>query len=154
MLEAGTKAPGFSVENQDGEKVSLSRFSGKNVVLYFYPKDDTPGCTTEACGFRDGMEALSALDAVVLGVSKDSAASHAKFIAKHNLNFDLLADTELDIHNKYGTWGEKKMYGKTYMGTTRATFIIDGEGVIRRVFPKVKPKNHAEEVRNALEELQ
>jgi peroxiredoxin Q/BCP len=150
MLEKGKKAPGFSVQNQDGDTVSLGDFAGRNVVLYFYPKDDTPGCTTEACEFRDNHSQFKDLDAVVLGVSKDSVKSHAKFRDKYELPFHLLSDTELDIHNKYGTWVEKKMYGKAYMGTQRATFVIDKNGVVRHVFPNVKPKGHADQVREAL----
>lgn len=153
MLKEGTKAPDFTTENQEGEKISLSQFEGKNVVLYFYPKDDTPGCTTEAKELRDEHEEFKDLNAVVLGVSKDTAESHKEFINKYDLNFDLLVDSDLDIHEKYGTWGEKKMFGKAYMGTTRATFVIDGDGVIRKVFPKVKPKGHGEQVKKALEEI-
>jgi peroxiredoxin Q/BCP len=153
MIERGKKAPGFSVQNQDGDTVSLDDFAGKNIVLYFYPKDDTPGCTTEACEFRDSHSELKDLDAVVLGVSKDSIKSHAKFRDKYELPFHLLSDTELDIHNKYGTWVEKKMYGKKYMGTQRATFVIDSKGVVRHVFPNVKPKGHVEQVREALASL-
>jgi peroxiredoxin Q/BCP len=153
MLKEGSKAPDFTAKNQDGEEVSLSRFEGKNVVLYFYPKDDTPGCTTEAKELRDEHEEFKNLNAVVLGVSKDTAESHKKFINKYDLNFDLLVDPDLEIHEKYGTWGEKKMFGKTYKGTTRATFVIDGDGVIRKVFPKVKPKGHGEQVKKALAEI-
>lgn len=153
MIEAGNRAPDFAVPNQEGEMIRLSDFKGKNVVLYFYPKDDTPGCTTEACSFRDSYDDLAGLDAIVLGVSKDNEKSHAKFRKKYDLPFHLLADTELDIHNKYGTWVEKKMYGRTYMGSQRATFVIDGAGVVRHVFPKVKPKGHAEEVLKVLETI-
>ena len=153
MLEAGDKAPDFSVPNQDGTQVSLKEFAGKPVVLYFYPKDDTPGCTTEACEFRDSFPDFEKMDAVILGVSKDGEKSHAKFRDKYDLPFHLLSDEELDIHKKFGTWGERKMYGKTYMGTQRATFVIDGKGVIRHVFPKVKPKGHAAEVKAAIEQL-
>lgn len=153
MIEAGSKAPDFAVPNQDGETISLSDFTGKKIVLYFYPKDDTSGCTTEACGFRDSYDDLLSLDTVVLGVSKDSEKSHTKFRQKYDLPFHLLADTELDIHNKYGTWVEKKMYGRAYMGTQRATFVIDKAGEVRHVFPNVKPKTHAEEVKKVLESL-
>lgn len=153
MIEAGSRAPDFAVPNQDGETIRLSDFTGKKVVLYFYPKDDTSGCTIEACGFRDNYDGLTALNAVVLGVSKDSEKSHIKFRQKYDLPFHLLADTELAIHNLYGTWVEKKMYGRAYMGTQRTTFVIDESGVVRHVFPDVKPKSHAEEVKKVLETL-
>ena len=153
MLNVGDKAPDFKIPNQDGKELSLKDFAGKTVVLYFYPKDDTPGCTTEACEFRDSNAEFEKLDAVILGVSKDGKKSHKKFRDKHELPFHLLSDTELDIHNKYGTWVEKKMYGKTYMGTQRATFVIDGGGTVRHVFPKVKPKGHAAEVKATIEQL-
>ena len=153
MLEAGKKAPDFSLPNQDVETVSLSDFAGKKVVLYFYPKDNTPGCTTEACEFRDSHSVFEKLDAVVLGVSSDSVKSHAKFRDKYELPFHLLADTEKKVHKAFGTWVEKKMYGKVYFGTQRATFVIDGEGIIRHVFPNVKPTGHAEEVEGVLATL-
>ena len=153
MLEVGAKAPDFSISNQDGEEISLSNYKGQTVVLYFYPKDSTPGWTTEACEFRDAHEEYKKMNAVVLGVSKDSEKSHTKFRAKNNLPFHLLADVEKEVHQLYGTWVEKKMYGKTYMGTQRATFVIDTEGIIQEVFPKVKPKGHAEQVREVIEKL-
>ncbi|HUX07046.1 MAG TPA: thioredoxin-dependent thiol peroxidase [Acidobacteriota bacterium] len=150
MLETGMKAPDFSLPNQDGETVNLSDFGGKKVVLYFYPKDDTPGCTTEACEFRDNSADFERIDAVVLGVSSDSVKSHSGFRDKYSLPFHLLADTEKQVHKAFGTWVEKKMYGRAYFGTQRATFVIDGEGIIRHVFPKVKPKGHSEEVKSVL----
>ena len=150
MLETGMKAPDFSLPNQDGETVNLSDFGGKKVVLYFYPKDDTPGCTTEACEFRDNITDFENIDAVVLGVSSDSVKSHSRFRDKYSLPFHLLADTEKQVQKAFGTWVEKKMYGRIYFGTQRATFVIDGEGIIRHVFPKVKPKGHSEEVKSVL----
>lgn len=153
MVDVGSLAPDFSLPNHDGEMISLSDYRGNFVVLYFYPKDNTPGCTTEACEFRDSITELKDLEAVVLGLSSDSVESHKKFRAKHKLPFQLLADTEQEVHHAYGTWVQKKMYGKTYWGTQRATFIIDKEGIVRHVFPKVKPKGHAEEVRQSLEKL-
>jgi len=150
MLETGMKAPDFSLPNQDGETVNLSDFGGKKVVLYFYPKDDTPGCTTEACEFRDNSADFEKINAVVLGVSSDSVKSHSGFRDKYSLPFHLLADTEKQVHKAFGTWVEKKMYGRIYFGTQRATFVIDGEGIIRHVFPKVKPKGHSEEVKSVL----
>ena len=153
MLKEGDSAPDFTVNDQDGNQVSLSEFSGKNVILYFYPKDNTPGCTTEACDFRDRKDDFESLNAVIIGVSKDSEKSHVKFRDKFDLPFILLADTEKDVHEKYGTWVEKKMYGKTYMGTQRATFIIDKGGKIAKVYPKVKVKGHVEQVREDLAAL-
>jgi thioredoxin-dependent peroxiredoxin len=149
-LKVGQKAPDFTVLNDQGEKVKLSDFKGKKVVLYFYPKDDTPGCTTEACAFRDGIEQIKKQGAVVLGVSTDSVASHQKFKNKFDLNFPLLADTEKKVVEAYGTWQEKSMYGKKYMGTVRSTFIIDEQGKISHIFPKVKVKEHYNEVVEAL----
>ena len=150
MLEEGTSAPDFSLPADGGGEVSLSQYRGKKVVLYFYPKDDTPGCTTEACNFRDDFAAITAAGAVVLGVSPDTAQSHDKFKVKYNLPFALLSDREHEVADLYGAWGEKKMYGRTYMGIIRSTFIIDEEGVIVKVFPKVRPKNHSQEVLEAL----
>lgn len=144
-LKEGDVAPAFSAKNQEGKTVSLAGLRGKTVVLYFYPKDDTPGCTTEACGFRDQHGALSG-SAVVLGVSPDSPASHAKFAAKFSLPFDLLADEDREIANAYGTWVEKSMYGKKYMGVERSTFVIGPEGKIVKIFRKVKPAAHPEEI--------
>jgi peroxiredoxin Q/BCP len=145
-LEVGSKAPVFSAPNQEGQTLRLKDFSGKTVVLYFYPKDDTPGCTKEACSFRDGTAALKKKGAVVLGVSPDGPASHAKFIRKHALTFDLLADEDHAIAEAYGVWVEKSMYGKKYMGVERSTFVIGPDGRIRAIFRKVKPEGHADEV--------
>lgn len=145
-LKEGQKAPEFAVKDQEGNVVSLSQFAGKTVVLYFYPKDDTPGCTAEACDFRDNYQGLAAKDIVVLGVSVDDEKSHKKFIAKHNLPFTLLADTDKQIVEAYGVWGEKNMYGKTYMGTNRKTFIIDKDGNIAHIISKVDTKNSTAQV--------
>jgi peroxiredoxin Q/BCP len=145
-LEKGQKAPDFTAKDQEGNTVSLAQFAGKIVVLYFYPKDDTPGCTAEACDFRDNYQGLLAKDIVVLGVSVDDEKSHKKFIAKHNLPFTLLADTEKKIVEAYGVWGEKSMYGKTYMGTNRKTFIIDKQGNIAHIITKVDTKNSSAQV--------
>ncbi len=150
MLNINDKAINFTLPNQDGEIVSLSDFKGKKVVLYFYPKDDTPGCTTEACAFRDAYDDILDLGAVVLGVSADNEESHMKFRTKYHLPFHLLADTEKKVLEAYGAWGEKKMYGKTYMGVIRSTYIIDETGNISHVWPKVTPKNHADEILEAL----
>jgi len=145
-LEKGQKAPDFTAKDQEGNTVSLAQFAGKIVVLYFYPKDDTPGCTAEACDFRDNYQGLLAKDIVVLGVSVDDEKSHKKFIAKHNLPFTLLADTDKEIVAAYGVWGEKSMYGKTYMGTNRKTFIIDKQGNIAHIITKVDTKNASAQV--------
>jgi peroxiredoxin Q/BCP len=145
-LQEGQKAPKFSAKDQDGKSINLADFAGKTVVLYFYPKDDTPGCTAEACDFRDNYQGLSEKDIVVLGVSVDDEKSHKKFIAKHSLPFTLLADTDKEIVNAYGVWGEKSMYGKTYMGTNRKTFIIDKEGNIAHIISKVDTKNSTAQV--------
>jgi peroxiredoxin Q/BCP len=150
-LEEGQKAPEFTAKDQDGNTISLEQFAGKTVVLYFYPKDDTPGCTAEACDFRDNYQGLSAKDIVVLGVSVDDEKSHKKFIAKHNLPFTLLADTDKQIVEAYGVWGEKNMYGKTYMGTNRKTFIIDKEGKIAHIISKVDTKNSTAQVLELLQ---
>jgi peroxiredoxin Q/BCP len=152
MLEADAPAPDFTLPNQDGEPVTLSSLRGKRVVLYFYPKADTPGCTTQACGIRDRSTEYEAAGATVLGVSPDPVAKVKKFHDKQSLNFTLLADAEHAVCELYGTWGEKSMYGKTYMGTSRATYIIDADGTIARVFPKVSPKTHDDEVLGALAE--
>lgn len=145
-LEAGAMAPDFEAKNQDGKTIRLSDYRGKKVVLYFYPKDNTPGCTAESCNLRDNYEELQKQGYVVLGVSPDSEASHQKFINKYELPFDLIADPEKEVHNKYGTWGEKQMYGKTYMGTIRTTFVIDEEGKIAEVISKVKTKDHTSQI--------
>jgi thioredoxin-dependent peroxiredoxin len=149
-LKVGQKAPDFTVMNDNGEKVKLSDFKGKKVVLYFYPKDDTPGCTKEACAFRDGISEMKKKGAVVLGVSADSVESHKKFKNKFDLNFPLLADTEKKIIEGYGVWKEKSMYGKKYMGIERTTFVIDEQGKISHIFPKVKVDQHYDEVLKAL----
>ena len=149
-LKIGQKAPDFSVLNDKGENVKLSDFKGKKVVLYFYPKDDTPGCTKEACAFRDGISQIKKSGAVVLGVSVDSVASHQKFIGKFDLNFPLLADTDKKMVEAYGAWKEKSMYGRKYMGIERTTFIIDQQGKISHIFPKVKVNQHYDAVLEAL----
>ena len=146
MLEVGMKAPAFTLPDKDGNLVSLSDFAGKKVVLYFYPRDNTPGCTRQACAFAAAYEAFKALDAVVIGVSKDSAASHQKFAQKHELPFILLSDPELAAIQAYGVWQEKKNYGKVSMGVVRSTFVIDGAGNIEKVMPKVKPDTNAQEI--------
>ena len=151
-LKEGNKAPDFTAMNQDGEKVKLSSFKGKkNIVLYFYPKDMTPGCTTQACDFRDQHKKFK--NTVILGVSIDSSERHQKFVEKYDLPFTLIADTDKKVVLKYGIWQEKKLYGKTYMGIVRTTFIIDKTGTIRKIFPKVKVKTHIEEVLSALKEI-
>ncbi len=146
MLKEGSKAPDFTATNQNGQKVKLSDLKGKRVVLYFYPKDDTPGCTKEACSFRDADDEYTKKGIKVLGVSTDSESSHQKFISKFSLPFDLLADTDKNIVEKYGVWGEKSMYGRKYMGTLRKTFLIDENGKIVKIFDKVKVDEHADEV--------
>jgi len=150
VLDVGDTAPDFELESDEGETVKLSDFRGKKVVLYFYPKDDTPGCTTEACEFRDRQPDLDTLGATVLGVSPDGVASHRKFKDKYGLTFTLLADPDHSVAEAYGAWGEKKMYGKTYEGVLRSTFIIDEEGKIEQVFAKVRPKGHGDQILDAL----
>ena len=149
----GAKAPAFSLPADDGRTIALKDLTGRPVVLYFYPKDDTPGCTTEACEFRDAWAEVEAAGAVVLGVSPDPVASHAKFRAKYRLPFPLLANTEHAVAEQYGVWGEKSMYGRKYFGILRTTFVIDGAGKVARVFEKVKPKGHAAEVLAAVAAL-
>jgi peroxiredoxin Q/BCP len=151
MLEEGTTAPDFTLQADGGAEVSLSDYRGQKVVLYFYPKDNTPGCTTEACNFRDDYSHIIAAGAAVLGVSPDSVKSHDKFKLKLSLPFALLSDPDHQVAEMYGAWGEKKMRGKTYMGIIRSTFIIDEGGRIIKVFPKVKVKNHSQEVLAVLE---
>ncbi|MGM9588154.1 MAG: thioredoxin-dependent thiol peroxidase [Candidatus Limivicinus sp.] len=146
MLETGTKAPAFTLNDKDGNAVSLADFAGKKVVLYFYPKDNTPGCTRQACAFAAAYEDFKTLDAVVIGVSKDSEASHRKFAEKYGLPFILLSDPELKAIQAYGVWQEKKNYGKVSMGVVRSTFIIDEKGFIEKVMPKVKPDTNAAEI--------
>jgi peroxiredoxin Q/BCP len=153
MLKAGSKAPPFSLGADDGGTVRLADLRGRTVVLYFYPKDDTPGCTKEACSFRDAWTDVQETGAVVFGVSPDDAASHQRFRAKFRLPFALLSDPDHAVAEAYGAWGEKSMYGKQYQGILRTTFVIDGTGTVRRVFEKVKPEGHAEEVLAAVREL-
>ena len=146
MLEKGVKAPDFTLINQEGEPVSLSGFLGKKVVLYFYPKDNTPGCPRQACAFAGSYAAFKAQEVVVLGVSKDSTVSHAKFAAKYDLPFILLSDPELQAIKAYDVWQEKKLYGKVSMGVVRTTYVIDEQGMIEKVMPKVKPDTNAAEI--------
>jgi thioredoxin-dependent peroxiredoxin len=146
----GEIAPDFVLPSSSGEDVRLSDLRGKNVVLYFYPKDDTPGCTKEACSFRDNLPRFGAVDAVVLGVSRDSLDSHTDFIKKYGLNFTLLSDEDLKVNNLYGTWVEKENYGRKYWGTERSTFVIGKDGKIKKVFRRVKVDGHEDEVLKAL----
>ena len=146
MLEAGNKAPEFTLTDKDGREVSLSDYKGKKVVLYFYPRDNTPGCTRQACAFAAAYNDFKKLDVVVIGVSKDSVASHVKFAEKHSLPFILLSDPERKAIEAYGVWQEKKMCGKVSMGVVRTTFVIDENGVIEKVMPKVKPDTNAAEI--------
>jgi peroxiredoxin Q/BCP len=152
MLEVGKKAPDFSLLNQDEKKISLKDYVGQKVVLYFYPKDDTSGCTKEACSFSDDLPKFSKVDAVILGVSPDSVKSHKKFSEKYKLKFDLLADDDKNVVDKYGVWKEKSMYGRKYMGVERTTFIIDEKGKIKKIFNKVKVDGHNKEVLEALKD--
>ena len=145
-LKTGDKAPDFESKDQDGKPVKLSDYRGKKVVLYFYPKDDTPGCTAEACNLRDNYEKLLSEGYEILGISSDDEKSHRKFIDKYNLPFRLVADTDKSIHEKYGTWVEKSMYGRKYMGTARVTFVIDEEGKIEDIIEKVKTKDHTAQI--------
>ena len=146
MIEIGAKAPVFTLPDKDGNPVSLESFRGRKVVLYFYPKDNTPGCTRQGCAFAAAYDEFRSLDTAVIGISKDSAASHRRFAEKHNLPFILLADTELEAIKAYGVWQEKKLYGKTSMGVVRTTFIIDENGNIEKIMPKVKPDTNAAEI--------
>jgi len=152
-LKEGDRAPAFSLPDRNGEKVKLSDFKGETVVLYFYPRADTPGCTTQACGIRDRSDEYAAAGAKVIGVSPDLPDKLAKFDDKHGLGFTLLGDVDHEVADKYGAWGEKSMYGKKYMGMLRSTFVIDPKGKIARVFPKVQPKKHDGLVLKALSEL-
>jgi peroxiredoxin Q/BCP len=152
VIEEGQKAPDFILASSEGGKVALKDLRGKTVVLYFYPKDDTPGCTKEACAFRDGYAALKK-KAVLLGVSPDSVESHEKFRDKFKLPFPLLADADKAVAKKYGAFGEKVMYGKKVVGMIRSTFVIDGEGVVRKVFPRVRVEGHADKVLDAVRQL-
>jgi len=149
-LQVGDKAPDFSRPDQDGKTVSLKSLKGKQMVLYFYPKDDTPGCTKEACGFRDSLKAIEKINTVVLGVSMDNAASHHKFIKKYSLPFPLLCDEDGTVSKAYGVYKLKNMYGKTYWGIERSTFIIDETGKLKAIFRKVKVDGHVDEVQAAL----
>ena len=147
MLETGMKAPGFTLQDKDGRNVSLSDFAGKKVILYFYPKDNTPGCTRQAQAFSTAYEKFKKMNIEVIGISKDSAASHTKFAEKYSLPFVLLSDPELNAIKAYGVWQEKKLYGKISMGIVRTTFVIDEQGNIEKIMPKVKPDTNAAELR-------
>ena len=153
MVELGKKAPAFAMPTDGGGEISLKDLKGRKVVLYFYPKDDTPGCTKEACGFRDALPDFAELDVVIIGVSRDTVAKHSKFKAKYDLPFTLASDEEGVVCEAYGTWIEKSMYGRKYMGIDRATFLIDERGVLRREWRKVKVKGHVEEVLEAARNL-
>jgi thioredoxin-dependent peroxiredoxin len=153
MVDEGKKAPMFTLENQDGKKISLKDFAGKNVILYFYPKDNTSGCTKEACNFRDDFPKFGKMNAVILGVSPDSVQSHKKFSQKYKLPFDLLSDEKKQVLEKYGVWKEKSMYGRKYMGVERSTFVIDKTGKVMKIFRKVKVENHNDEVMKVIKEL-
>ena len=146
MLETGMKAPGFTLQDKDGRNVSLSDFAGKKVILYFYPKDNTPGCTRQAQAFSTAYEKFKRMNIEVIGISKDSAASHIKFAEKYSLPFVLLSDPELNAIKAYGVWQEKKLYGKVSMGVVRTTFVIDEQGNIEKIMPKVKPDTNAAEL--------
>ena len=146
MLEVGMKAPDFTLPDKTGQQVSLADFAGKKIVLYFYPRDNTPGCTRQACAFAAAYEQFKTMDVVVIGISKDSVASHVKFAEKHNLPFILLSDPELQAIQAYDVWKEKKLYGKVSMGVVRTTFLIDEQGNIEKVMPKVKPDTNAAEI--------
>ena len=149
-LKIGDKSPDFTLNNQDGKTVKLSDFKGKKIVLYFYPKDDTSGCTKEACSFRDNISSLKKKNAVIVGISNDDENSHKKFISKYNLNFDLLADTGKEASKKYGVYELKKFMGREYYGITRSTFIIDEQGKIQKIFYKANPEQHIKEVMEAI----
>lgn len=151
MLTEGQRAPDFTLPDEDGNPVSLKDYGGKKVILYFYPKDETPGCTVEACSFRDAFDEFLAAGAVVLGVSPDDAGSHTKFRKRHGLPFHLLSDPDHNVAGAYGAWGAKNLYGRKSEGILRSTFVIDGGGAITKVFRKVKPEGHAEEVLAALQ---
>lgn len=153
MVEEGKKAPEFELPDQTGKNVALSNLKGKNIVLYFYPKDDTSGCTKEACNFRDEFPKFGKMDAIILGLSPDSVESHKKFAQKYKLPFQLLSDEKRKVIEKYDVWKEKSMYGRKYMGVERSTFIIDKHGKIRKIFRKVKVENHNREVIEILNEL-
>jgi thioredoxin-dependent peroxiredoxin len=150
QLKEGATAPVFSGKDQDGKTVSLEDFKGKKVILYFYPKDDTPGCTAEACNLRDNYESLLSMGFAIIGVSPDNATSHSKFKTKYNLPFSLIADPDSSIIKAYGVWGEKKMYGRSYMGVLRTTFVIDEKGRIMKIFDKVETQNHTQQILTGL----
>ncbi|HSG82538.1 MAG TPA: thioredoxin-dependent thiol peroxidase [Gemmatimonadota bacterium] len=150
MLKVGDPAPDFQLDSDTGDAIRLSGLRGKKVILYFYPKDDTPGCTTEACEFRDRVPDIQRVGAVVLGVSPDSVKSHQKFRSKYELPFVLLSDPDHTVADAYGAWGEKKMYGKTYEGVLRTTYVIDEGGIVEEIFGKVKPKGHGDAVLQVL----
>lgn len=152
-LKVGLKAPAFSLQDQDDKTRKLSDYLGSWVLIYFYPKDDTPGCTKEACGLRDNFPSFNKSKAVVLGISTDTVASHKKFVDKYNLPFTLLADTAKQVVEKYGVWGEKKFMGRTYMGTKRTSFLIDPRGKVAKIYENVKPPGHAEQVLEDLKTL-
>ena len=152
MIAEGKKAPAFAGVDSNGNAVKLSQFKGQKVVLYFYPKDDTPGCTKEACSFRDSFKAYKAKKVVVLGVSPDSQSSHLKFAKKYDLPFTLVSDPDHSIAEAYGVWGKKKFMGREYMGVNRTTFVIDEGGKIAKIYEKVKPENHAEEILETISE--
>lgn len=152
MLTEGMKAPDFTLADKDGKEYSLKDFAGKKVVIYFYPKDNTPGCTRQACAFKDAYDAFKQADVTVIGISKDSQKSHENFVAKYELPFLLLSDPQLQAIEAYGVWQEKKMYGKISMGVVRSTFIVDEKQTVMKVFPKVKPDTNAAEILQWLEE--
>jgi thioredoxin-dependent peroxiredoxin len=149
-LNIGDKAPDFKGKNQDGKEIKLADFKGKNLILYFYPKDNTPGCTAESCDLRDNHDMWLSKGYRVLGVSPDNEKSHQNFIAKHNLPFNLISDTEKVVLKTYNAWGEKKMYGRTFDGVIRKTYVINGDGVIEQIFEKVKTKDHTNQILNEL----
>lgn len=153
MIKEGIKAPAFTLPDQNGNKVSLNDFSGKNIVLYFYPKDDTSGCTKEACQFRDAFPKFKGVNAVIMGISPDSVESHKKFEEKYKLPFTLLADDKKSVVEKYGVWKEKSMYGRKYMGVERTTFVIGSDGKIKKIFNKVKVPDHDKQVLETLKDL-
>lgn len=153
MLEEGTKAPDFTLQDENGNDTALSSFAGRRIVLYFYPKDNTPGCTKEACSMKDSIEDLASLDATVIGISPDSPASHQRFKEKHSLPFTLLSDPEHKVMEMYGAYGEKVLYGKKTIGVIRSTFIIGKDGTIEKVFKKVNTATHGEDVKKVLEKL-
>lgn len=144
MVDEGEIAPDFMLQSDDGPQISLRNYRGKKVVLYFYPKDETPGCTTEALGFKDAISEFEKEDTAILGVSKDSVDSHRKFKKKHDLPFTLLSDPEAVVLKQYGVWKQKKLYGRVYMGTERTTFLIDEKGIVKKIYRKLKPKDHAQ----------